>query len=475
MTLKTLLTLSILALAPLQAQIVVIAGSDTISASRTTINNNFAYLDTYKLTNPLTTRGDLIAQGASAASRLVIGSANKVLVTNGTDPSWALIVNANITNATIDLTTKVTDQLRGTNGGLGADASAFTGLLKMTAGIASVATAGTDYSIATNGTTGQALVSNGAGGFGTALTLAASATTNALNASNISSGTLLAARLPSTAVTAAGLSANAVPLASAAATLVDSNLTQDGSTGQLSASKGLNGPFASVTYSTTPVFNLANGNALAITLTGNVSSSTLTNIKAGVAVLLRFCQDSSGSHTVVLPTNLLNVGTVYATASTCTNYFGWAFDTSNVYVISSVVTGATGSAIVFAGSSSGSTVLQPAAAAAGTITLPAISGTHALGAVVARGTSALGTSTVNANSCATLVTTSATGTLTTDAIIWTPNADISAAGGYSYTSTDGLKVYPYPSADNVNFKVCNGTASNITSVGAVTLNWVVLR
>lgn len=93
---------------------------------------------------------------------------------------------------------------------------------------------------------------------------------------------------------------------------------------------------------------------------------------------------------------------------------------------------------------------------------------------IASGTSALGTSSISANSCATVVTTAATGTATTDSIVWTPNADISAVTGYGAASTDGLKVYPYPTANNVNFKVCNGSGSSITP-GAVTLNWRVAR
>jgi hypothetical protein len=93
---------------------------------------------------------------------------------------------------------------------------------------------------------------------------------------------------------------------------------------------------------------------------------------------------------------------------------------------------------------------------------------------IASGTSALGTSAISANSCATVVTTSATGTATTDVITWTPNADISGVTGYAVASTDGLIIFPYPSSNNVNFKVCNGTASSITP-GAVTLNWAVRR
>lgn len=68
---------------------------------------------------PTTTRGDLIARDATTNARLAIGAANRVLRSNGTDPSWGQIVNADITNATIDLTSKVTGILPSANGGNG--------------------------------------------------------------------------------------------------------------------------------------------------------------------------------------------------------------------------------------------------------------------------------------------------------------------------------------------------------------------
>jgi hypothetical protein len=98
---------------------------------------------------------------------------------------------------------------------------------------------------------------------------------------------------------------------------------------------------------------------------------------------------------------------------------------------------------------------------------------------IAAGTAALGTSAIGANACASVVTPTAstgtlTGTATTDTISWTPSADISAVTGYGAASTDGLIIYPYPTTDHVNFKVCNATGSSITP-GAVTLNWAVRR
>ena len=115
-----------------------------------------------------------------------------------------------------------------------------------------------------------------------------------------------------------------------------------------------------------------------------------------------------------------------------------------------------------------------ASAALGNLTIPSSAGSATFTQTVASGSQALGTITIPANSCATAINVSATGVASTDTINWTPNADISGATGYSYTSTDGLKIYLWPTSGNVNFHVCNGTATAITP-GAVTLNWRVYR
>lgn len=95
--------------------------------------------------------------------------------------------------------------------------------------------------------------------------------------------------------------------------------------------------------------------------------------------------------------------------------------------------------------------------------------------VVASGTSTMGTSAIASTACATTVTTSATGTLSTDGITWTANADISAVTGYAPVTTGGLAVYAWPTADNVNFKVCNPTSSSITPGSAIVFNFKVSR
>lgn len=86
---------------------------------------------------------------------------------------------------------------------------------------------------------------------------------------------------------------------------------------------------------------------------------------------------------------------------------------------------------------------------------------------VVNGTSALGTSAITAGTCATVVTTAATGTLTTDAINWSFNGAPPAA--YNV-----LTVKAYPTVNNVNFLVCNPSAGSATP-SAATLNWNVMR
>lgn len=93
---------------------------------------------------------------------------------------------------------------------------------------------------------------------------------------------------------------------------------------------------------------------------------------------------------------------------------------------------------------------------------------------IASGTSALGTGAISSAACATVVTTTATNTATTDVITWGFNGDPTGVTGYTPVTTGALTIFAYPSANNVNFKVCNLTTASITP-GAITLNWRVVR
>lgn len=90
------------------------------------------------------------------------------------------------------------------------------------------------------------------------------------------------------------------------------------------------------------------------------------------------------------------------------------------------------------------------------------------------GTSALATGAISSATCATAITTAATGALTTDTIQWGFNGDPTAVTGYVPLVAGMLTIIAYPTANNVNFKVCNNTSSSVTP-GAVTLNWRVVR
>ena len=53
------------------------------------------------LADPLTTRGDIIIRGVSATQRLAIGSANRVLISDGTDPSYGQVPLASAVSGTL--------------------------------------------------------------------------------------------------------------------------------------------------------------------------------------------------------------------------------------------------------------------------------------------------------------------------------------------------------------------------------------
>lgn len=103
-----------------------------------------------------------------------------------------------------------------------------------------------------------------------------------------------------------------------------------------------------------------------------------------------------------------------------------------------------------------------------------LSAAGGLTTTIASGTSALGTSAISSAACATVVTTAATNTATTDVVLASFNGDPTAVTGYVPLTAGMLTIISYPTANNVNFKVCNNTSSSITP-GAITLNWRVVR
>jgi hypothetical protein len=63
----------------------------------------------------------------------------------------------------------------------------------------------------------------------------------------------------------------------------------------------------SVTYSPTPVFNAANSNGFQMTLSGNITSSTISGVTAGQLIAFYFAQDYVGGRTVSWPSSFVGV------------------------------------------------------------------------------------------------------------------------------------------------------------------------
>lgn len=91
-----------------------------------------------------------------------------------------------------------------------------------------------------------------------------------------------------------------------------------------------------VSYSATPTFDASLGGTQQITLTGNVSSSTLSNVIAGQTITFKIKQDGTGGRSFVWPTNVLGGMTIdssMAAAETATQQFH-CFDGTNLEPIS---------------------------------------------------------------------------------------------------------------------------------------------
>ncbi len=88
------------------------------------------------------------------------------------------------------------------------------------------------------------------------------------------------------------------------------------------------GSLTTVAFSATPTFDASTAASFKLTLTGNVTSSTLANAVAGEPISFEICQDATGGRAFVPPTNVLNMGTIVSTANACSTQEFW-FDGSN--------------------------------------------------------------------------------------------------------------------------------------------------
>lgn len=138
--------------------------------------------------------------------------------------------------------------------------------------------------------------------------------------------------------------------------------------------------YTTVTFSATPTFSVTanTGQSFLITLTGNVTSSTVdsSGITSSGKPITTFtiCQDGTGSRTFAWPANVLNHGTILGTANACSTQT-FVYDGTNYQALGVMMfTGGT-PGLNIPGSTSGSANVVAAATAGGTFTVPQRSGT----------------------------------------------------------------------------------------------------
>ena len=267
-------------------------------------------------------------------------------------------------------------------------------------------------------------------------------------------------------------------------------------------------------------------------LTGNITSSTLATCTPGSLLNFIFTQDATGGRTVAMPAafDAAVVNPAANVSSKCSYFldagsngrltgggcvstagfgfgsevaapgtppaarcFSW-FDSTNHVVsykcnasatVSNAVVPVARTANQFLTSLSAAGVLGfngivaadvPAALSSTTsVNGSAIPASATVSQTVAAGQTAMPVIAVPANSCSAAATTAAaTNVLTTDTIIPTYNTDPTGITGYGGGTAGGITIRPFPTANTVNFKLCNETGSSITP-GALTLNWRVVR
>ncbi len=313
--------------------------TDTMATTLATVNANVGSFGDATHVGQFTVNAKGLITAAASVAITGTGTSAFSALTSGTNTTAAMIVGsgASLTYGG----TGVNDA----NKILGTTLTGISGMVKMTSGVPSAGTSGSDYVGPTTATTYTA---------GAKQTVSQSATTAGLNLGVLSSD----------------------PSVPAQGDIWYNGGVLKYRTSSATRTIGGSAAYTTVTFSATPTFTALSTTAdsWTITLTGNVTSSSLVSATTGELLTFNICQDGSGAHTFVPPGNVLNMGTVDSTASACSHQT-FVYDGANAQALGIMtVTGISGSSITFPGSTSGSTILQPQAIAAGTVGLPKQSG-----------------------------------------------------------------------------------------------------
>jgi hypothetical protein len=229
-----------------------------------------------------------------------------------------------------------------------------------------------------------------------------------------------------------------------------------------------------------------NGASTALTCTTAAGGTSCTDTTHSVNIakgdLIDLLLVSSGTVTAGIPQIIANyaVGTssvgVTSIATTSPITGGTITSTGTIACATCVISAAslTSNALM---TGAGSQASQTVTTGTGVVTALGVNtGTAgAFGVLIGRGTAAMNTAAVASGACETVVTVATSGVATTDVITVGFNGDPTAVTGYGASATGAvLSIYPYPTSNNVNFKVCNSTANSITP-SALTLNFRVTR
>jgi hypothetical protein len=145
----------------------VLSSEATLSVSRGGTGASSAQA-AFDALSPTTTRGDLIAQNAAGNdARLALGAANEVLTSDGSDPQWGLLANANLSaSAAVErskLANGTADHVVINNGTGGLSSEANLAISRGGTGAATASTALNNLLPTQTGNSGKVLSTDGAG------------------------------------------------------------------------------------------------------------------------------------------------------------------------------------------------------------------------------------------------------------------------------------------------------------------------